>query len=169
MHCVWWWLESGVKQMNEIQYHHALLVLVSFNLLISGLFVEDSRAQLSGWGAWMSLGGLIRGEVGHFYIWMCVHAQEHWGSIQASDLLTLDQIKSERDSVEGGLLLLVVGLARSRRWVKDLSILLYLEVKEPQVGEWRVNRGGNVATVEATGASSCGVAENPCLRGIPPR
>lgn len=37
-----------VKQMNEIQYHHALVVLVSFNLLISGLFVEDSRAQLSG-------------------------------------------------------------------------------------------------------------------------
>lgn len=50
-----------------------------------------------------------------------------------------------------------------------MSILLYLEMKEPQVGEWRVSWGGKVTTVEATEASSSGVAENPHLRGIPPR
>lgn len=66
------------------------------------------------------------GEVGHFYIWMCLHAHKHWGSIRASvDSLTLDQIKSEWDSVEGGLLLLLVGLSRSRCWAKDLSIFLF--------------------------------------------
>ena len=42
------WLKGGVQEMNEIQYHHALIVLVSFYLLISELFMEDSRAQLSG-------------------------------------------------------------------------------------------------------------------------
>lgn len=51
-------------------------------------------------------------EVGHFCISMYVGFHEHRVSIQASDSLALDQVKSEWAGLEGGLLL--VGLSRSR-------------------------------------------------------